>query len=223
MNLPNYEEATNYIRTRLRYELSPNLLQHNLAHTDDVVKEGLGLAYQEGIGGRDFIRLATGLVFHDSGYLFQYHDNEEFGAGLVGSVLPNFEYSVEDVIAIAGVIRATQWPQRPHSLLEQIGCDADVANFGRDDFFDANLRLWEEGKFYGSDLTLHQWYSKTLLFVGSHNYFTKSASLKWNRKKAENVDELKRRIEEVKLEQFIEESGISSMGVRKGLDSVNLG
>jgi uncharacterized protein len=67
-----FEEAKNYILTRLRQELPRDLYYHGLHHTLDVCQSVEDLAAAERINGESLVLLKTAAVFHDSGFLERY-------------------------------------------------------------------------------------------------------------------------------------------------------
>jgi uncharacterized protein len=93
----------------------------------------------------------------------------------VTAVLPGFGYEPVQIEVIVGIIRATQLPQEPHTLLEQILADADLSILGQADYLPRNAVLREELAAFGLSMTDGQWYGSQLKFIRDHRYFTASA------------------------------------------------
>ena len=71
-----FEEAKSYILSRLRHELPTDLYYHGLHHTLDVCESVEEPAQAEQINGDSLVLLKTAAVFHDSGFLERYVNNE---------------------------------------------------------------------------------------------------------------------------------------------------
>jgi hypothetical protein len=87
---------------------------------------------------------------------------------------------------------ATQLPQKPGSLLEQIMCDADLDSLGRDDFFITSHCLRLELAAYGQPTNVFEWYEKQLSFLQAHTYFTEVARSARDAGKRRNIQEIKK-------------------------------
>ena len=68
-------------------------------------------------------------MYHDSGFLFEYQDNERLAVRLIKEVLPSFGYNKKQMKAISEVILSTQVHSQPSSLLQKIMSDADYDYF----------------------------------------------------------------------------------------------
>jgi uncharacterized protein len=88
---------------------------------------------------------------------------------------------------IAGMIMATQLPQSPHDLLEEIMADADLDVLGRDDFFPRHDALRAELAASGEPMTDGQWYGRQLKFIQAHRYWTAAARTLRDARKQENI------------------------------------
>lgn len=106
--------------------------------------------------------------------------------------LPGFDYSDEQIRVIGGVIMATQLPQQPETLMQQIMCDADLNSLGRDDFFITAHRLRLELVRHGQYVGVREWYHRQLEFLGAHHYWTASAHALFDAGKLLTANELRR-------------------------------
>lgn len=202
----NFEQARRYAENRLEQELSPNLHYHGILHTrDEVVPAVELLAAMEGITGRSLILLCTAAWFHDLGYVESALHHELISARIAAQVLPTFGYTAEDVEVVRWAILATALPQAPKSRLEEVLTDADLDVLGREDFMQRNRDLRSELGLLGKEFTDEQWYAGQIKFLEGHTYFTKSAHSLRDAQKMLNLQELKKKlsgllIEENKLE-----------------------
>jgi len=86
--------------------------------------------------------------------------------------LPDFGFNKEDIEIIKGMIMATKVPQKPHTLLEKIICDADLVYLGGDNYDSISTTLHKELTLNGIDLDEDQWLDMQINFLESHNYWT---------------------------------------------------
>ena len=113
------------------------------------------------------------------------------GAEIAGQVLPGFGFSPAQIAAIQGMILATQLPQSPRTLLEEILADADLDVLGREDFLRRNQALRDELAASGTLLTPERWYGNQLLLLQNHRYFTAAARALRAEGKEENIKTIK--------------------------------
>ena len=198
MNSHTFEQARRYAIHRLEHELSPALLYHGIAHTqDEVVPAVERLASMEGIQGESLSLLLTAAWFHDIGFVEQATHHEMIGARMALQVLPSFGYSDTEVEIVRWAILATALPQLPTSRLEEILADGDLDVLGREDFMQRNKDLRGELALLGKEFTDEEWYTRQLQFVAEHKYFTASARSSRNTQKSLNITELKLTLKEL--------------------------
>ena len=181
------------ILSRLENELDPRLGYHNLSHTLDVVKQAEVIAKKEKVNDKhELLLLKTAAVFHDSGFLLVYKNHEEKSCEIAAEALKNI-FGQEDIKKINGMIMATKIPQTPHTLLEQIICDADLDYLGRNDFEPISRSLYKEFltfKIIPEDII---WDHIQIKFFESHHYFTRTSIININEKKLKHINILKER------------------------------
>ena len=191
MPTPDYERARQHAFVRLRRELHPSLLYHSFQHTSaDVLPATERLAAIEQIAGDDLLLLRTAACYHDIGFVVQRDMHEAAGARIARATLPEFGYQPAQIEAIHGMIMATQLPQSPHTLLEQILADADLDSLGREDFLPRSLALRDELVAFGASITKAEWYARQLAFLQGHRYFTPAARALRDAQKQRNIDYL---------------------------------
>jgi predicted metal-dependent HD superfamily phosphohydrolase len=181
------------------FQQLPNekLLYHNIRHTQDVVNNAATIAAHYQLPEEDNFAVLTAAWFHDVGYLFgPPAGHEATGAQKATAFLSKQELPAALVEKIAGCIMATCLPQSPHNLPGQIVCDADLYNFGMDDFRDKTKLLRRERElFTGKDITGSEWRTETLHFLAGHQYFTDYARAMQQKGKQENIDWMTKREE----------------------------
>ncbi|MDD5191884.1 MAG: HD domain-containing protein [Candidatus Nanoarchaeia archaeon] len=171
----------------------PNLPYHNFEHVMDVYSVAKKYGPLNNLNEEDQFLLESAVLLHDIIYVPFAQDNEEKSMEFARTYLSGLDYSKEQINKIKGMILATKLPQRPLNLLEKIICDADLDNFGREDFF-------EKGNNFRNELGLPDnasWYEKTFQFISNHKYYTEPAKRLREKKEKENIQKLIRKIEEV--------------------------
>ena len=187
----NYKKAEEFVFPLLE-NIDSKLCYHNIQHTrDDVLKAVGKLAKLENIKTDDFFLLLTAALFHDVGYLKTNFEHEAAGVNLAVEKLPEFGFSISQIVIISDIIMATKMPQNPKNILEQIMCDADLSSLGRNDCFILGLKVREELNNFDNNISLKAWFEIQLKLLETHSYFTKSANKLLNKGKLQNIYELK--------------------------------
>ncbi|GAH40408.1 unnamed protein product, partial [marine sediment metagenome] len=197
-----YEGAKKHAFSILKTKLVRDLDYHNLDHTQDMVESAVRIYFQEIQNAvestfsnckelfpfeESLLLLKTGAAYHDTGFSVRYKENEQAGAGIAKGSLARYGYKKKQIENIAEMIMATQLPQNPKTKLEEILCDADLDNFGRDDFFDKGKLIRKELEGQGIKMSDKDWYNGTLKLLENHSYFTESAKKLRQEKKEENI------------------------------------
>ena len=189
----NYYKMEKFIIGKLQKELPDDLLYHGLSHTLDVRNAAETNGISEGISGDELILLKTAALFHDSGFIKTYLKNEPVAAEFAKEFLPLFGYSESQIQIISDMIMATQIPQSPKTLLEEILCDADLDYLGRGDFYEIADTLKEELLIKGQIKNDLEWDKMQIKFLEKHSYFTKTAMNLRSEEKEKRLEEIKKR------------------------------
>lgn len=181
-----------FVFKKLFSELKPTLFYHNAQHTIDVCRSAETLAIMERVSADELVMILTAALFHDTGFLWAFENNEPIACEFAAKTLPDFGYNPLQVSTVCQIILSTAMPQRPESLLEEIICDADLDYVGRDDFFITALRLHREWSEYSDHkIPFRDWYLQQRDFVEGHEFFTRSARLLRNEKKKKNLSQVR--------------------------------
>lgn len=170
-----FTEAKDYIIGLLGKRLPSNLYYHGIHHTLDVLKAVEQNQETAKLSDYEYKILITATLYHDSGFLKHYKNNEEASARICAEILPGFDYSSKEIDTIKKLILSTTIPQTPFDCLSEILCDADLDYLGRDDFYIIGWNLRREWKEYGSILSIQEWYRQQVDFLSRHKYYTASA------------------------------------------------
>lgn len=186
-----YKGAEKYILKRLEHELPENLYYHNFKHTLNVLEAAELYGNLEKVNKEELIILKTAALYHDSGFLKKYSNNEDASLFIVQDALPRYKYNHEQVEIIKRMILCTEIPQKPKTILEKILCDADLDYLGRNDFYMTGICLLREWNENGINTSLREWYIQELFFLQQHEYFTLSAYKLRNKLKLTHLKQIK--------------------------------
>ena len=189
-----FENAGKFIVQKLRNELSPQLSYHSINHVLDVYAAAEKIGAAEKISAAETKLLLTAARFHDSGFIKGAKDHEEESCRIARETLPGFDFQLNEIEQICGMIMATKIPQSPKNHLEEILADADLDYLGRDDFFTIGNQLFKELVNFGAIKTVRQWDELQVRFLESHHYFTKTALQLRQAKKLEHQEQIKAKL-----------------------------
>ncbi len=189
-----FDHLHKYMISRMKSLLPEHISYHDIPHTLNVEKAAMRYANLEGVKEEDMLILRTAVLFHDSGFIRQYHDNEDFGIQMARSILPDFGYSKEQIEEIAGIINATKSSVEPKTKLEMIMCDADHDYLGRPDYHSIVNKLRIEFAHFDRSFTDIEWIEYQLDFLeNNHSFYTETAQNLRNFGKAARIRDLKKR------------------------------
>jgi predicted metal-dependent HD superfamily phosphohydrolase len=190
MKTPNYLGAERHAFTELAL-LPKRLSFHSVCYTKDVLEAVGKLGSLENLRPMEFSLLRTAASYQNTGYLSKYKNHEEAGVKLVQKMLPSYNYEPEDIEKICEMVMATKLPQNPSTKSQEILCDANLDYFGREDFFVRNELLRLEEIKHGIKITPREWFEQRLEILEEHKYFTQSAKNLRQKKKEQNIQEIK--------------------------------
>lgn len=183
-----------YLTTRA----NDTILYHDFEHTEHVAAAGLQLAKHYELAEEDTFIIITACWFHDVGYYNGVAQGHELrSAAMATDFLANDEVPQGIIDAVRDCILATRMPQQPHTLLEQIVCDADLSHLATDDFFKRNKLLRKETEAASNKkITKANWRKSTLEFLEAYHFHTDYSKNILEAGKQKNIEKLKKQIEE---------------------------
>lgn len=190
-----FEQMRRQILNRLKSLLPENIVYHDIPHTLNVEKAAMRYAKLEGISDQDLFLLRTACLLHDCGFVYRYHENENFAIGVARSLLPEFGYSPQQIKIVCNIINATKFDVDPETQLEKIMCDADHDYLGRPDYNQISLKLRKELEEFGQTFTDKEWYLFQLRFLESiHEFHTDTAKNLRQNGKENRIADLRRKM-----------------------------
>jgi uncharacterized protein len=170
-----FSEIKEVLLERLK-RLDQHLTYHNIFHTMDVLVQAERIAIAEGRKNPDEIfLLKVAALYHDTGFLEAYTGHEKISCTIFLEDADRFGFSDQQKEVVRGLIMATQVPQKPVGILQEIICDADLDYLGRQDFYKLGDNLRKEFLHYKIVDTDDQWETLQLKFFHNHHYHTASS------------------------------------------------
>ncbi|NLR62092.1 phosphohydrolase [Chitinophaga polysaccharea] len=203
------DAARDYVLNQYQQHPHPNLVYHNLVHTQQVVQAAAQIAAHYRLQDDELLAVYVAAWFHDAGYLIgEGKVHEENGAQEALRFLQQQQVPENVQSMVQGAILATKMPQSPHTLVEEIVCDADLSHLGSKEFADRNKLLRQELQLtYQKDIPAINWLSNNITFLTEHHYWTDYAQTLFKQQKDENLAKLKKKLEK-KTAEAAEEAAI---------------
>ncbi len=192
--------------------LSKNLKYHNKAHTEEVLGEALYLGMKDGLSDEDLHTLAIAASWHDVGFLVKAKDNEADGVRIMKEQIADMgdvDLTERELAIVEQMILDTnlktidgvptiQITEGESKRLAGYLLDADVANFGREDFFKKGELIAEE---IGVDLNNPQeklgFYRYDVKLLENHKWHTDVARNSKESQKLKNLQILREEISQL--------------------------
>ena len=191
------DAARDYVIAQYQQHPRPNLVYHNLVHTQQVVQAAGQIAAHYRLQDDELAAVYVAAWFHDAGYLLgEGSAHEENGAKEALQFLQQQQAPENVQSMVQGAILATKMPQSPHNLVEQIVCDADLSHLGSKEYADRNKLLRHEMELtYQKDIPAVKWLNTNITFLTEHHYWTDYAQTLFKQQKEENLEKLKKKLE----------------------------
>ncbi|MCA0933318.1 HD domain-containing protein [Lutimonas saemankumensis] len=191
-----YYKLRKQILKILENKLSKDLHYHGVHHTLDALETSDKYLRHIKIDPEDAKLLRLGILFHDIGFTETTVDHEKKGAEIAQKILKEYNFDQKSINTITNLILATEIPQHPQTLLEQIICDVDLDYLGRPDFYKISDSLFEELKVLVGLKDKNEWNKIQIRFLEKHQYHTEFAIKNRQPEKEKRIAELKNMIVE---------------------------
>ena len=174
---------------------------HSYNHAVDVMERAKYLSQREWLSEDDIEILALAWLFHDTGFIIQYDNNESIWAKIAKNYLKSILYPNDKINLIEKIILATDPAYKnPKNYYEEIIKDADMDNLWRDDFKDKNEKLKKEIEVIKNiKIKDPEWKHASIELLKEYEFNTNSQKDERNTKKIEN---LKNMLDELEKEDF---------------------
>ncbi|MGH2648237.1 MAG: HD domain-containing protein, partial [Ginsengibacter sp.] len=141
------EKIQIYVESLYNRFKKPELLYHNLQHTQKVVEHSKEIAAAYSVKEIDQFVLIVAAWFHDTGQLVGFPLNhEDRSVVIMKDYLEKKIPDINVIDSISGCIMATKISQQPQTFIQEILCDADTYNLGTKEFIYTDKQLKKEFK-----------------------------------------------------------------------------
>ena len=173
---------------------------HNLDHTLDVFERATYLWLKEWLDEEMLEMLQLAALFHDTGFIKQYDNNEEIWAQIAEEWLKSQNYPQDKIEIVKRIILATiPFFNSPESIACKIIKDADLDNLWRKDCFENTKKLKQEILNIKWDcLEECSWCNNVKDFILNHSFYTKTQQEERGKQLEENKKLLKEKINDLK-------------------------
>ncbi len=168
----NTRKLKQFIITKLESELSEKLIYHGFHHTLHVLKSCNQYIKRMHIGTHDAYLLRTAAIMHDTGFIWGFDNHEDESITYTRNILPDWNYSEQEIDKIIGMINATKKPQTPSTVLEQILADSDLDYLGTEYFYKIGNKLYNELLAFNKISNEEEWDRIQVQFLRDHHYHT---------------------------------------------------
>lgn len=185
-----FERLYQFVVGKLRDSLPVYLSYHNVDHTIHVVNIAAEIAANERLTDMEINLVKTAALLHDTGFMQTHENHEELSCRYAKKILPDFEYTEEQIEHICSMILATRIPQNPHDLFARILCDADLYYLGAENYRETAEKLKKEMVHLGVIPSTSSWLDVQIRFLSEHKYFTNYAVAHREQEKQRNLESL---------------------------------
>ena len=209
------QKARAYVEALIRERKPEWVKYHGFHHAKSVVEACRVIGAASHLGEEDLEVVVLAAWFHDVGYVEGIDRHEERSVDMAIAFLKENGYPEEKIAQLSGCVLATQIPQRPKNLLEEVLCDADIAHLAREDFLELSELVRQEIEHRMSiKLTEEEWLTMNIDFVAGHRYFTDYAKTVFEGQRRRNLAILKEKRDRLKMEPDPKTSGSASANPR---------
>jgi predicted metal-dependent HD superfamily phosphohydrolase len=153
------------------------------------------LTDKEWIYGEDKTDLLIAALFHDTGFIVQYMNNEKIWMSIARNYLEQIWYNENRIQKIERLILATVLFSEAQDILEGIIQDADLDNLGRKDCFIKTLLVRKElNTVAHMNISKSKWLEASYNLIRTYRYRTSTAQ--WERENIQlmNIQKLEEKI-----------------------------
>lgn len=195
MNESILQKVEDHVTYLLSKNTPVNNVYHSIDHTREVVDAAKIIGGASNLTDEELEIVILAAWFHDLGYLDKIDGHEEISARYAEEFLAEENYPAESIKKIKNCIMATQLPQSPKNILEEVLCDADLSHVGKVTFTKRNNLFREEFEFhFGRELSEYEWLKKTTDFLSHHKFFTEYACNHLEPQKQKNLSKLQKKL-----------------------------
>ncbi len=185
------KKASDFVELMLR-PLDEGHFYHNYEHALEVMERAIYLAKKLDVSADDIEILALAAIFHDTGFIVQYDENEIIWAKIAHNYLKTIGYPEEKIHKVETLIIATDPDYtQPKNILEEIIKDADLNNLWTTNFITRwELLLQEIRTIKDLDIDMHTWHVSMLKLIKNNIMYTEIQKTENSNGIQQNIDTL---------------------------------
>jgi len=177
----------------LTKEVAEEFIYHDLNHTTRVAAAAELIGKESNLSDDDLEIVTIAAWFHDTGYKDGCEKHEAASALLARNFLGALNYPEEKIAKVSDCIMASQMPQNPKNLLEEILCDADLSHLAGKDYAEMSDKMHKEMQFVkAEEISDELWKGMNYQFFKNHAYFTDYEKNVLEPVKAKNLKSIKK-------------------------------
>lgn len=185
------KKAALYVQSLFQAYLPSTLVFHDLVHIQQVADAVKKIGQACRLPASDLELLVIAAWFHDVGYIAGYQDHVELGQEIAKNWLVQEGMPATDRMKIIKCIGATQMPQNPRTILEEVICDADLIHLSAEDYPNRLSMLREEWEStFGKKNSERSWLTSNIDFLANHFYLTNYGQKVLEERKEKNISHL---------------------------------
>lgn len=191
------ERARDYVTAYMRGHEHPELLYHNLAHTESVVAATREIARQSHLSNRELFITTMAALFGDVGYYADGLHPMQAGIAMAEEFLRGAGVNGTSGKEVAGCLQAAALAKEPATLAEQVAADAAFYYLGTGQFGERTRLLRKEWEaVHGTSIPKEEWYRRTIQLMEAHHYHTPYCRRLLNKQKKGHTEKLKKKLKE---------------------------
>ena len=170
---------------------------HSYNHAIEVMERCIYLWEKEWLEKEEIEMVAIAWLFHDTGFIIQYDNNEPIWAKIAQNYLRTILYDRDKIKNIERLILATDPEYKiPVDIYEKIIKDADMDNLGRKDFFEKTNNLKREREIIKNiKIRDPEWRHASIDILREYKFKTFTQKMERDFTKWENLQEMLKELE----------------------------
>lgn len=170
---------------------------HSYNHAIEVMERSIYISEKEWLKKEEIEIVAIAWLFHDTGFVIQYDNNEIIWAKIARNYLKSILYPEDKIKIVERLILSTDPEYKnPKDIYEKIIKDADMDNLGRKDFFDRKNNLKKEREIIKKiKIRVPDWNHAAIKILREYKYWTCTQKTERDIGKKENLKDMLEELE----------------------------
>jgi predicted metal-dependent HD superfamily phosphohydrolase len=186
------QKSQKFVEEFLKENLTEGIYYHDLEHTQEVVKASKEIGIASNLSAEQMETVLIAAWFHDTGYYKGMENHEVASTEVAEEFLQKEGVDKQKISNVTGCILATEIPQHPRNIMEEVLCDADLYHVSTKEFFKKSELLRKEFSLvFPNEIQLDEWFKNSIKFLKNHSFFTDYAKENLLSAKKENLKKLK--------------------------------